>query len=143
MIDRKQVEIILRANGVPPTAADEQIRSILLSAKWDENQVDTALTVLKENTSSHQTHIDTLHKVFRSDETLSPQEISSLLGIDVNIPASTRAGSNKWNGLSVSQSAIILMASFLIAFVSIGYVMYSQKMGPFYEPIPFNTQLTR
>lgn len=137
MIDRKQIETILRANGVAPTADDEQIRSILLSAKWDENKVDTALTVLKENTSSHQTHIDTLHKVFRSDETLSPQEISSLLGIDVKMPTYNQSKANSWKVLSVSESTVILFTSFFIAFVSIAYVMYSQEIGPFYEPTPY------
>ena len=133
MIDRQHIENVLRANGVPPTANDEEIRSVLLSAKWDKNEVDTALTVLKENTSSHQTHVDTLHKVFRSDDTLSPQEISSLLGIDLKVTDTLNKNSTSKKSTFLSQSTLILIASFIIAFVSLGYVMYSQKMGPFYE----------
>lgn len=141
MIDRKHIEMILRANGVPPTADDEQIRSVLLSAKWNDNEVDTALTVLKENKNSHETHVDTLHKVFHSDDSLSPYEISSLLGIDMDIPAKQKNQSKVYEGVTViSRSTVVLIASILIAIGSLMYVMYSQKMGPYYEPAQTSPQ---
>jgi len=56
-----------------------------VSANWHHDDVETALMVLRENTVSHETHVDTLHKIFRSDERLKPETISSLLGIDMDI----------------------------------------------------------
>ena len=43
MIEKRNVEAFLKVNGIPPTAKDEEIRSILLSARWNNNEVDTAL----------------------------------------------------------------------------------------------------
>jgi hypothetical protein len=85
MLDRANIEKILKLNGVEPTAPDEEIKSVLVSARWHKNDVETALLVLRENKESHATHVDSLHKVFSSDAQLKPQTISALLGIDVTI----------------------------------------------------------
>ncbi|MEZ4200095.1 MAG: hypothetical protein R3B69_00595 [Candidatus Paceibacterota bacterium] len=85
MIDRRHIEKILRINGLSPIAEDEEIRSVLISAKWHKDDVETALTVLRENTTTGQAHVDVLHNVFNSDARLSPEAIQSLLGIDVEL----------------------------------------------------------
>jgi hypothetical protein len=133
MIDKSQIENILRANGIAPSAKDEEIRSLLLSAKWTENDVDTALMVLKENTATKATHIDTLHKVFRSDQRLSPEEITSLLGIKTTL---SDYDLKSEDGQSSNQKMSVLIAvvlSLLIAVTSVGYVMYKEKAG-FFHP---------
>lgn len=134
MIDKNQIENILRANGIAPTAKDEEIRSMLLSAKWTENEVDTALMVLKENTTTNVTHIDTLHKVFHSDQRLSPSEITNLLGITTTL--TDRDANEKLDKQNVSHSLNVMIAvilSLLIAVTSVGYVMYKEKAG-FFHP---------
>ena len=85
MIKRDQIESILKINGVQPTSPDEEIRSVLLSARYSKDEVDTAIMVLRENTKTNKTRVDGLHKVFRSDEALSPEEISQLLGIEIEL----------------------------------------------------------
>lgn len=134
MIDKRSIEVFLRVNGIPPTAPDEEIRSVLLSAKWNANEVDTALVVLKENIKSQETHVDTLHKVFNSDDRLSSSEISSLLGIDVALSSDDildindkRAAVTKWQTLSAFTLAVV------IALASVTYLMYSEKAGFFYD----------
>ena len=82
MIDKRSIEAFLRVNGIPPTAQDEEIRSVLLSAKWNENEVDTALVVLKENLTNQETHVDTLHKVFNS-ELLMLEENDNITAKDI------------------------------------------------------------
>lgn len=134
MIDKNQIENILRANGIAPSAKDEEIRSLLLSAKWTKNDVDTALMVLKENTATKMTHIDTLHKVFHSDQRLSPQEITDLLGIKTTLTdedISTRPESQA--GHQTLNVVIAVIISLLIAVTSVGYVMYKEKAG-FFHP---------
>lgn len=133
MVNKKHVESLLKANGVPATAADEEIRSVLLSAKWNHNEVDTALMVLKENKIDHTTRVDTLHKVFQTDGRLSSSEISALLGIDVYIDNEDELKSH-YHRLSVDrlQSFVALVLSLIIAFTSLGYVMYKENIGPFH-----------
>jgi hypothetical protein len=133
MIDKNQIENILRANGIAPSAKDDEIRSLLLSAKWTENDVDTALMVLKENKSTKVTHIDTLHKVFHSDQRLSPQEITDLLGIKTTLTDRDLKQPNAQTGNQVLNVMIVVVLSLLIAVTSIGYVMYKEKAG-FFHP---------
>jgi hypothetical protein len=134
MIDKRNIEAFLKVNGIPPTAKDEEIRSVLLSARWNNNEVDTALMVLKENTVSNETHVDTLHKVFNSDDRLSSAEITKLLGIDVHLTELEDVSiSRKHQIIENSSALIVFILSLLIAFSSIGYLMYKEKAGVFHE----------
>jgi hypothetical protein len=141
MIEKQHIEAFLKANGVKPTASDEEIRSVLISARWEHQEIDTALIVLKENIVSHETHVDTLHKVFNSDNRLDAAEISALLGIEVTL-------SNKDVNLSVTEQRkrserrrIILsfVLSVCIAGCSVGYVVY-RVHGPAVAKITKNVQ---
>jgi hypothetical protein len=132
MLEKRNIEAFLKVNGIPPTAKDEEIRSVLLSARWNNNEVDTALMVLKENTKSNETHVDTLHKVFNSDDRLSGAEISKLLGIDVNL-SDNELDLNAKHQLSQNTTVIITFAlSIVIAVSSIGYLMYKEQAGVFH-----------
>ncbi len=133
MIEKRNIEAFLKVNGIPPTAKDEEIRSVLLSARWNNNEVDTALMVLKENTKSNETHVDTLHKVFNSDDRLSSSEISKLLGIDVTLSDQDVTDINAKHQLSKNSTALItFILSIIIAVSSIGYLMYKEKAGVFH-----------
>jgi len=85
MIERNHIEKILKINGMSPSEPDDVIRSVLLSARYNNDEIDTALMVLREDTKTKQVRVEGLHKVFRTDNALKPQEISDLLGIDVNL----------------------------------------------------------
>jgi hypothetical protein len=133
MIEKRNVEAFLKVNGIPPTAKDEEIRSVLLSARWNNNEVDTALMVLKENINSNETHVDTLHKVFNSDDRLSASEITKLLGIDVTLSDYDVNDLNAKHQLSQNSTALItLILSVIIAASSIGYLMYKEQAGVFH-----------
>lgn len=133
MIEKRNIEAFLKVNGIPPTAKDEEIRSVLLSARWNNNEVDTALMVLKENTKNNETHVDTLHKVFNSDDRLSSSEISKLLGIDVTLSDQDVTDINAKHQLSKNSTALItFILSIIIAVSSIGYLMYKEKAGVFH-----------
>ncbi len=133
MIEKRNVEAFLKVNGIPPTAKDEEIRSVLLSARWNNNEVDTALMVLKENVKSNETHVDTLHKVFNSDDRLSSSEISKLLGIDVSLSDNDVTDINQRHQLSQNSTALItFILSIIIAVSSIGYLMYKEQAGVFH-----------
>jgi len=140
MIDKKHIESILRANGIAPTAKDEEIRSLLLSAKWTENDVDTALMILKENLTTKETRIDTLHKVFHSDQKLSPDEITNLLGIKTTIKNFDLSHGSLRREVGVTNTIIAIVLSLLIAASSVGYVMYKEQAGFFYSDLQKNNE---
>lgn len=131
MNNRKQIENILKINGVSPTAHDEEIRSILLSARFNSDEVDTALVVLRENTITNKNRVDGLHKVFRTDESLNSDEIMSLLGVDVDLEHRVMAGSKAKDVTSMTQAILFLTASVIGLFAVILY-MYVLKMGVFH-----------
>jgi hypothetical protein len=133
MIEKKQVESILKANGIPPTAPDEEIRSILISARWDNNDVDTALMVLKENRDSKATHVDTLHRVFHSDERLTPSDISSLLGVKVSLSDDDiEKVEVKRRKIERAQTMVALTLALSIVLLGLTYLMYVEEAGVFY-----------
>ena len=137
MIEKQNLEAFLKVNGIPPTAKDEEIRSVLLSARWNNNEVDTALMVLKENIKNSETHVDTLHKVFNSDDRLSSQEISKLLGIDVRLSDNEIIDLNKNMARTLTHTtALTLVLSVIIALSSIFYLMYKEKAGVFHTAEP-------
>ena len=91
MLQKSHLERVLKINGVSPTASDEVIRELLISARYSENEIESALTVLRENTVTHDSTLESSHKIFRGDSSLNPQEILKLLGIDVDL---TKSGSS-------------------------------------------------
>jgi hypothetical protein len=125
MIKRSQIENILRVNGVSVTSPDETIRSVLLSARFNKDEVDTAIMVLRENKTTKQVRVDGLHKVFRTDEGLQPKEISELLGIEVDASTFYRSNSSsEKDTFAVVQYVIIWLLSVLFAIIAIFLIMY-------------------
>lgn len=133
MINKVNIERILKINGAEVTSPDEKIRSILLSARYSDDEVDTAIMVLRENENTHKTSVTGLHKVFRTDEGLAASEISELLGIDVDL--SDRVSlKGRDRSLSSNQIFLITIFSVLIAFGSIAFYMFVTNTGLFYVP---------
>ena len=133
MIDRRHIEQILRLNGLAPTAPNEAIRSILISARWSKEDVETAITVLREDVNTHKSRVDTLHDVFLADRTLSSEAIHSLLGIDVQLDSSKletlrmrRNNLYRWQVMSIFMIAIFVALGFIIG------MMYVEGFGPFH-----------
>lgn len=132
MISRQAVEQYLQANQVAATAPDEEIKEILLRAKWHADDVDTALTVLRENVNTKERHTDTLHQIFRSDERLKPETISALLGIEVNV-SEIEAHEKARRTVAASSIFTVVVVATALAVTFVGVAMWMLKMGPFYS----------
>jgi hypothetical protein len=132
MISRANVEKVLKVNGVTPEDADEGvIRSVLLNARYNDHEVDTALMVLRENPKTQQSSVEGLHKVFRTDRGLSPDEISSLLGIQIDASdMPTRVDKNR--EISSLQVSFIWALSVIAAAAGMLFYMYFYEIGPFH-----------
>ena len=144
MTDRRQIESILKVNGIAPTAPDEEIKSVLLSARFNNDEVDTAMMILRENIKTNETRVDGLHKVFRTDTALHPSEVSKLLGIDIDIvdERSRRSDPRKFTFLEL---ALLSLASSLLAIVCLLMYMYAEGIGWFHpsaEPVVSFTKST-
>jgi hypothetical protein len=129
MADKKQIESILRVNGLGTSAPDEEIRSVLISARFDDDEVNAALVVLRENTKTNETRVD--HKVFRTDEGLQPKEVSRLLGINIAVRDPIERD-NKKRHLSYLELFLLSLVSLLLATVFILVYMYSHDIGIFH-----------
>lgn len=135
MLKRSNIERILKANGVAVTAPDDEIKSILIGARWHKDDVETALLVLRENSVSHKVHIDSFHDDFWTDDKLRPEAISSLLGVDVEVLSKSINLNEKYSrGHTVSFGQIIqigfLALCFCVIFIFIS--MWYFEMGIFH-----------
>lgn len=142
MTDKRHIESILKVNGLTPTAPDEEIKSVLLSARFNHDEVDTALMVLRENVKTNETRVDGLHKVFRADTVLKPAEVSRLLGIDfeTNEEISSRSNPKKF---SLFELVLLSLASSLVAMVCLLMYMYSENIGLFHPSVEPVINLTK
>jgi hypothetical protein len=132
MMKREQIESVLKVNGVEATSPDEHIRSVLLSARYSKDEVDTAIMVLRENVKTNKTRVDGLHKVFRTNEGLRPDEISQLLGIDVDLNERVLYDDVDVKHASRMQNLIIYFLSFALAVLGLAFYMYIYRVGIFH-----------
>ena len=139
MINREQVAQILRLNGIDIEAPADEIKSILLSAKWHEDDVETALTVLREDPKDNTEQIEKIHKIFRSDERLNPETISALLGIDVELTAHDIALRRRHARGELTTGLIlnILLVSLVLSTVFILGSMWFMEVGVFHQATQF------
>lgn len=139
MIDRQHVESLLRANGLPPTAKDEEIRSLLLEARWDVNDVEMALEVLRSQTDGTNAHVDSVHQAFRSDQKLSPSDINKLLCVSFAFRpdevGDTTPQREKRDRLGFWLSVLFATA---IASGMVMFMMYQKDLGIFHDA-PYDT----
>tara|TARA_B100000745_G_scaffold297640_1_gene244869 strand:+ start:738 stop:1151 length:414 start_codon:yes stop_codon:yes gene_type:complete len=134
MIQRTQIEQILRLNGLSASSPDEEIKSVLLSARWHSDDIEAAIMVLRENVKDHTTHVDTMHKVFHTDQKLDAQAISSLLGIEMNL-TSDQVGTSVKNTrakLHFNNILVLGLISLLLSLIFVFAAMWYLKMGLFY-----------
>jgi hypothetical protein len=134
MIERSQVEQFLKLNGVPVTAPDEEIKSVLLRARWGEKDVETALLILRENIHSHETHVDSLRKVFQTDTALKPENITALLGIDVFVSKESieKRGQKRNRTITFVQCVQMLFLSLTLSGLFVFGAMWYMQIGLFH-----------
>jgi len=120
MITKEQVESLLKINGVSTNANTESIRSVLLSANYHKEEIDTALVVLRQD-SEGKKKVEGLHRVFRTSDTLSPEEINKLLGIEVDASRFVDMTEQKSN---YSNLSTIVMLCMVLVFIVVGIGLY-------------------
>jgi len=137
MFKKEHIEKMLRLNGVSLDDPDDVIKSVLISAQWHEDDVEAAVLVLRENKDSHETHVDSLHKVFRSDERLRPETISSLLGIEMDLSSKDIEVRRKRARRALMPSQVLVMAviSLVLSLIFVFAVMWYLETGLFHQTL--------
>ena len=132
MLDRNVIETFLKIQGITVNSPAEQIRAVLVEAQYNENEINSAITILQDITCEDSTHKDGLHKIYRTDKNLKPAEITALLGIDVDVSC-FQDGNHREHGVSTAHFYLILGLTILLAFGGIMFAMYVNETGPFYD----------
>ena len=114
MINKESLEKLLEINGISPTAPDEVFKELLLEAKWSGDDIETALTVLRENKQGSESRVSTIHQTFTSGDRLTPQAISNMLGVDVAVPLNNPE-TRHYNSWHFKEMLIILVIAVLLA----------------------------
>ena len=137
MFKKEHIEKMLRLNGVSLDDPDDVIKSVLISAQWHEDDVEAAVLVLRENKDSHETHVDSLHKVFRSDERLRPETISSLLGIEMDFSSKDIEVRRKRARRALMPSQVLVMAviSLVLSLIFVFAAMWYLETGLFHQTL--------
>lgn len=137
MFKKEHIEKMLRLNGVSLDDPDDVIKSVLISAQWHEDDVEAAVLVLRENKDSHETHVDSLHKVFRSDERLRPETISSLLGIEMDLSSKDIEVRRKrvHRALMPSQILVMVVISLVSSLIFVFAAMWYLETGLFHQTL--------
>lgn len=133
MIDRKHIEKFLHLNGLRPDAPDEEIKSLLISARWHENDVETALVVLREDPQKKHQHIDSFHNVFNTNNPISPDTLHSLLGIEINLSDISKEHEDSLARAYHGQIISIVIITILLAVIFLMGMMWFLKVGIFHS----------
>ena len=135
MFTKEHIAKLLSVNGLSIDAPDEEIKSLLLSAHWHQDDVETAVMVLRENKDTHTTHVDTLHNIFRSDDRLKPETVSALLGINMELSADDLEKHDRYKrgNLPFSTALVIFFVSFSLAVGILGLSMWYLGVGAFHH----------
>ena len=134
MIDPSHIKKILEINGINSQAPEDTIRSVLLSARYNKDEIDTALLVLRENLETKKVRVEGLHKVFRTSHALAPKEISKLLGIEVDVSRFEGKAAQK-KAVSRWEYFIVWLLSIVLAIVGTDMFMHMNKVGLFHPSV--------
>lgn len=137
MFQREYIEKLLSLNGVSIDSSDDEIKSVLLSARWHKDDVEAAVLVLRENTKTHETHVDSLHKIYRSDERMRPETVSALLGVEMNISGEdiTKKRRRVSRGLGPAQMLSITLISLALSLIFVFSAMWYLQTGLFHTTL--------
>ncbi len=136
MLDRTQIEHFLQLNDISPTAPDEEIKSILISASWQEEDVNTAIMILREGPPGQEPRVDSFHRVFHSDDRLKPEAVSALLGIEMSVSSddiALRRAAKR--GLTAVEVVRLIGISVTLSALSIVFAMWYFEVGFFHVTI--------
>lgn len=134
MIAKDQVIALLEIHGMSIHSSDNEIRTVLLSAQYENDEIETAIISLRtdpETADANDIKRQGLHKIFFTDQGLRPHEVSALLGIDIEVNQITAKNIELNQRGSFYLNLIIFGLAIFFAIGALAYGMYISGLGPF------------
>lgn len=131
MIKRDHFETLLKINGLTTESPDEQIIAVLVGAHYVLEEAQEIVSLFRQNITANTIRTDGLHKVFFSDAHLQPQEVSRLLGINVEVTEKIKHYRRNERPTPM-QFVLIWFFSVVIALTGILFYMYLNQIGLFH-----------
>ncbi len=131
-MQRDKLLTLLKINGVDKDAADADIRAVLTDARYSNEEIDSALYILKSDTETNQIRTDGLQKVFYTDSHLKPSEVSGLLGIDFDVSNTFRPKKMFTRELSMQQMLVVIVVAIVLGAIAVAYYMFANDTGLFH-----------
>ena len=133
MMKQDKLITLLKINGVERNAPDSEIRSVLKDARYTNDEIDSALFVLKQRIEdTNEIRTDGLQKVFYTDGHLMPSEVSNLLGVDFDASHIFKPRKILTRTLTTGQMTSIIIISILIGVIAVMYYMFANGIGVFH-----------
>ena len=142
--DKTFLSSFLKINGVSTDSSDGQITAVLRDASWTDEEIKTALQIIRGDLLDTGIVAVTKHDttLFRNDLDFSSRQLSKLLAVDVIVDP--RLIHDRETGKLVQKRRkqqeimlwfIILLLSMLIAFLVGWILLFTMKIGPYHEVV--------
>lgn len=142
MIEREQIITLLEIHGMSVRSTDDEIRAVLSSAEYHSDEIENAILSLRTDpatASLADTKKQGLYKIFYSDQGLKPNEVSTLLGIDVEVSQlNLNSSTLRPKKSTFLINFLIIGLSTLFAVAALSYGMYANEIGPFNNSVVFS-----
>lgn len=89
-----------------------------------------------DNLAPDTARLSGLNTLYRSDQSLKPQEVSALLGIDIDVPE-VRVEVHKRRAPSLVQNILVIVFAILLGLGGLMYAMYDAQAGIFHPTVAF------
>jgi len=145
MLDKHFLESFLKINNASAQMPDAEVKDVLSKGGWTASEVEAALALLRSDAGNAQAlfmpQTASLGVSFRPETDVSSDQISSLLGVDVEIdPRRVRGHHAAFAGgpaayretfiRTATASAIVLLSLGIAASVAMGF-FFLLEIGPF------------
>ncbi len=129
------IEIMLKIQGLSLASSREAIKSALEQARFSAEDIDKIVDLIQKHNTPTPEKLQGLYKIQRSDCSLNPQEISSLLGIEVRITElEGKIGQKNYH--PNAHHFVTILLTLILALGGLLAAMYHYKAGPFHPTSP-------
>ncbi len=137
MMTRDELETLLKIHGESLNSPTERIHEILSTAGYPPADITLLLTYKLNHPDGVPKRVSGLHKVFRTDQSLAPDEINALLGVEVTVDIIHSHA--KPQSKNYFQTAMIVFFTVLLAAFGLVFAMYFGQVGIFHEAAVFGS----
>ncbi len=131
-MQKDKILTLLRINGIADGASDKDIKAVLTDARYTNDEIESALFLLKQKGEEVEIRTDGLQKVFYTDKHLAPSEVSGLLGVNIDVSDVFQPKKILTRELSLQQMVTIIVVASLLGVIGVAYFMFTNNIGIFH-----------